>query len=221
MARTHETPVGDPRADFWSGTVELPDGREVSLADLPIVSVRNLFDRGMTHLAGNVAASELAAKIKAAVAKAAGTNGEGKPLMLASKVSGSSPEYRAFVEENDDTLEVWKLEIAERQASAIMAGELGTVERGGATSERQAAEATMKAVYAKNNVKWPTGKGCREVIGKIVDAFLANHQTAKIPEGLRVRFGDMFAEKLAEIRAARRAPKATAESAGTLDDIAA
>ena len=219
MARTHETPAGDPRADFWSGTVELPDGREVALSELPIVSVRNLFDRGMTHLAGNVASSELTARIKAAVAKAAGTNGEGKPLMLASKVSGGSPEYKAFVEENDDTLEMWKLEIAEKQANAIMVGGLGTVERGGVTSERQAAEATLKHVFGMMSQKWPTGKGCRDVIGKYVDHFLADRPTKSFPQGLRSGNADIFAAKLAEIRAARRAPKVASESA--MSDLAA
>jgi len=137
--------------------VKYGDSYEIDTDSLPEASVTALLQRGVNHYFGN----EQAAKVSNARKKAE-ADGE---------------------EMTDDESEKLLAGFRDDAYQALLEGTIGT--RAGGPKLRgldkfvfDVAVSELRAVAAKRNAKWPSGKGAAEKVAKLVDAWLANATNA-------------------------------------------
>lgn len=194
-------------------TVDL-NGSVVSLWSLPVETMRNVFNEGLTHIYGNRASSDLVRKAREAIRDAAGKDDKGEWKVKLADVTGD--EVKAWRAANESAVTALQDQIAAAYTDMLRDGSFAAQARtAGMSAETKAQREAAKRVIIhllgqlKPAMTLPTGKGSAEHVKEFIDNFLADKNGVMTKN--KRRFDTTLAEVKAEVGEAAK-PKADLSS---------
>ena len=182
------------------------NGSNVSLWSLPVETIRNVFNEGLTHIYGNRASSDLVRKAREAIREAKGKDDKGEWLIKLTDVTGE--EVKAWRAANESTVSALQDQIAAAYTDMLRDGSFAASARVAGMSaetkaQREAAKRVIIHLLSLHKDKdgkpapmtLPTGKGSADTVKEFIDSFLADMN------GLLTKNRRRFDTTLAEVKA--------------------